>query len=171
MGGSAESKLSVRVITKMPEHHVNYNAIFMTKRNLEHLWHKSYPFRAYRYNPAVAPFEGAYAALRQDFSRNAGEILCGRPQQSDCNGERKVWVNNDIPQHNVYTRAATALKEWIRCRAVLQDEATSSSRIRRNTRSRDTTNRATRKGFIVAASEDYSTGIVFRMSRLYPDRS
>jgi uncharacterized protein (DUF1015 family) len=122
-----------------------------------------YPFRAYRYNPEIAPFE---KVLTQPYDKISAEMQ-EKYYAADPNNliavEKGRCFPDDIPQHNVYTRAAATLTEWIRCRVLLQDEATSFYAYTQEYTVPGTTNRATRKGFIGAGKlEDYSTGVVFR---------
>ncbi len=122
-----------------------------------------YPFRAYRYNPEIAPFE---KVLTQPYDKISAEMQ-EKYYAADPNNliavEKGRSFPDDLPQHNVYTRAAATLREWIKSRVLLQDEATSFYAYTQEYTVPGTTNRATRKGFIGAGKlEDYSAGVVFR---------
>src|SRR5258706_3481036 len=70
---------------------------------------------------------------------------------------------NDSAQNNVYTRAASALQDWIRNDVVARDPAPSFYAYTQEYTVPSTEERRTRRGFIGAGKlEDYSAGVVFR---------
>jgi uncharacterized protein (DUF1015 family) len=70
---------------------------------------------------------------------------------------------NDSAQNNVYTRAASALQDWMRNNIVVQDPASSFYGYTQEYTVPGTEERRTRRGFIGAGKlEDYSAGVVFR---------
>jgi uncharacterized protein (DUF1015 family) len=122
-----------------------------------------FPFRAYRYNPEIAPFE---KVLTQPYDK-ISPAMQEKYYASDPNNliavEKGRIFPDDIPQYNVYTRAATTLAGWIENQVLLQDATPSFYAYTQEYTVPGTSKRATRKGFIGAGKlEDYSAGIVFR---------
>jgi len=122
-----------------------------------------FPFRAYRYNAALAepanvltqPYDKITPAMAEKYAAaspyNLIPIEKGKSQPSD------------TPADNVYTRAAKLLDEWIRARVIVQDAAPSIYAYFQEYTVPGTSERRVRKGFIaVARIEDYSAGVVFR---------
>jgi uncharacterized protein (DUF1015 family) len=122
-----------------------------------------YPFRAYRYNPEIAPFEKVLTQPYDKISPAMQEKYYAADPNNLITIEKGRSFPDDIPQHNVYTRAATALKEWIKNHVVLQDAAPSFYAYTQEYTIPGTSKKAIRKGFIGAGKlEDYSAGVVFR---------
>ena len=122
-----------------------------------------YPFRAFRYNPQRAPFE---RVLTQPYDKISPSMQ-DRYYESDPHNlitiEKGRVYPGDSPQNNVYTRAALALEDWIRAKAVVQDPAPAFYAYSQEYEVPGTDERRTRRGFIGAGKlEDYSAGVVFR---------
>jgi uncharacterized protein (DUF1015 family) len=122
-----------------------------------------YPFRAYRYNPEIAPFEKVLTQPYDKISLAMQEKYYAADPNNLITIEKGRSRPDDIPQNNVYTRAAAKLNEWIKNRVVLQDAVPSFYVYTQEYTVPGTTQRATRRGFIGAGKlEDYSAGVVFR---------
>ncbi|HEY4978938.1 MAG TPA: DUF1015 domain-containing protein [Candidatus Acidoferrum sp.] len=122
-----------------------------------------YPFRAYRYNPEIAPVEKVLTQPYDKISPAMQEKYYAADPNNLIAIEKGRSFPDDIPQSNVYTRAAAKVKEWIKNRVVLQDAKPSFYAYTQEYTVPGTTNRATRRGFIAAGKlEDYSAGVVFR---------
>src|SRR3984957_9059553 len=122
-----------------------------------------FPFRAFRYNAALVdpakvltqPYDKITPAMAEKYAAaspyNLIPIEKGKSQPSD------------TPEHNVYTRAATKLEEWIRSKVIVQDAAPSLYAYFQDYTVPGTSERRVRKGFIaVGKIEDYSAGVIFR---------
>jgi len=122
-----------------------------------------HPFRAYRYNPRLAPFERVLTqpydkitpAMQENYyaadPHNLIAIEKGRTQQ------------DDTPQNNVYTRASASLDSWIAQKVVQQDPAPAFYAYTQEYEVPGTALRRTRRGFIgLGKLEDYSAGVIFR---------
>jgi uncharacterized protein (DUF1015 family) len=122
-----------------------------------------YPFRAYRYNPEVAPFEKVLTQPYDKISPAMQEKYYSADPNNLIAIEKGRILPDDTPQNNVYTRAAAKIKEWIHNQTVKQDAAPSFYLYTQEYTVPGTTKRATRKGFIGAGKlEDYSAGVIFR---------
>ena len=101
-----------------------------------------YPFRAFRYNPARAPFD---RVLTQPYDKispaHAGKILRRDPHNLIAVEKGRSYPD-DTPQNNVYTRAAAALEEWIRNMSWCRIPRRRFTPTRRNTRCPARTNGA-----------------------------
>src|SRR5689334_4316816 len=120
-------------------------------------------FRASRYSPARAPFD---RVLRQPYDTVSPAL---REQYSAADPHNLISIEkgrslpNDSPQNNVYTRAASALQDWIHDNVVQQDPAPSFYAYSQEYTVPGTEERRTRRGFIGAGQlEDYSARVVFR---------
>src|SRR6266566_1544994 len=82
-----------------------------------------YPFRAFRYNPALAPFDRVLTQPYDKISPVMQEKYYAADPHNLITVEKGRAYPGDTPQNNVYTRAATALEEWIRKSVVTQDPA------------------------------------------------
>jgi uncharacterized protein (DUF1015 family) len=131
-----------------------------------------YPFRAFRYNPASAPFERVLTQPYDKISPAMQEKYYAADPHNLIAVEKGRAYPSDTPQNNVYTRAAAAIEDWIRSSVVTQDptpsfysytqEYTVPSAISR-TAGAQNEERRTRRGFIGAGKlEEYSAGVVFR---------
>ncbi len=122
-----------------------------------------YPFRAYRYNPELAPIENVLTQPYDKISPAMQEKYYAADPNNLIAIEKGRSLPGDIPQNNVYTRAAAKLQEWIKNRVVTQDPAPSFYVYTQEYTVPGTATKAIRRGFIGAGRlEDYSAGVVFR---------
>jgi uncharacterized protein (DUF1015 family) len=122
-----------------------------------------FPFRAFRYNPARAPFE---RVLTQPYDK-ISPVMQEKYYASDPHNliavEKGRSNPSDTPQNNVYTRAAASLEDWFRNGIVRQDPSPSFYAYSQEYTVPGTEERRTRRGFIGAGQlENYSAGVVFR---------
>ena len=122
-----------------------------------------FPFRAFRFNPKLAPFE---RVLTQPYDKispeRQAEYYAMHPQNLITVEKGRVFPE-DSPQNNVYTRAAEKVEEWIRDQVVLQDPAPAFYGYAQEFTIPGTTTKAVRRGFIGAGQlEEYSAGVIFR---------
>ncbi len=122
-----------------------------------------FPFRAYRFNPQVAPVD---RVLTQPYDKispeRQAEYYAMHPQNLIAVEKGRVFAE-DSPQNNVYTRAAAKVEEWIRDHIVVQDPAPAFYAYTQEFTVPGTSERRTRRGFIGAGRlEEYSAGVVFR---------
>jgi uncharacterized protein (DUF1015 family) len=122
-----------------------------------------FPFRAYRYNAALVepvkvltqPYDKITPAMAEKYAAASPYNLIPV--------EKGKSRPEDTPADNVYTRAAKALDEWIRAKAIVQDAAPSLYAYFQEYTVPGTSERRVRKGFIaIGRIEDYSAGVVFR---------
>lgn len=122
-----------------------------------------FPFRAYRYNPALVdpskvltqPYDKITPAMAEKYAAASPYNLIPI--------EKGKSRPEDSPADNVYTRAAKTLDEWIRAKVIAQDAAPSLYAYFQEYTVPGTSERRVRKGFIaVGRIEDYSAGVVFR---------
>jgi uncharacterized protein (DUF1015 family) len=122
-----------------------------------------YPFRAYRYNPEVAPFECVLTQPYDKISPAQQEKYYAAHPHNLIAVEKGRTSPSDMPQDNVYTRAAAALKGRIAANAVKQDAAPALYAYTQEFTVPGTSTRRTRRGFIGAGQlEDYANNVVFR---------
>lgn len=122
-----------------------------------------FPFRAFRYNPARAPFERVLTQPYDKISPAMQEKYYAADPHNLIAVEKGRTNPNDTSQDNVYTRAAASLEDWIRNGIVQQDSAPSFYAYSQEYTVPGTQARSTRRGFIGAGQlEDYSAGVVFR---------
>ena len=124
---------------------------------------KVFPFRAFRYNPAHAPFE---QVLTQPYDKISPAM---QDKYYAANAHNLITVEkgrvhpSDGPGNNVYTRAAAAIQEWIRSGIVVQDPAASFYGYTQEYTVPGTNEPHTRRGFIGAGQlEEYSAGVIYR---------
>jgi len=122
-----------------------------------------FPFRAFRFDPQVAPFE---CVLTQPYDKispqRQAEYYAMHPHNLIV-VEKGRTDGNDDAHNNVYTRAASKVEEWIRESVLLQDPAPAFYAYTQEFIVPGSNERRTRHGFIGAGQlEDYSAGIVFR---------
>jgi uncharacterized protein (DUF1015 family) len=121
------------------------------------------PFRAYRYNPAVAPFERVLTQPYDKISPAMQESYYAADPHNLIAIEKGRTEKGDSAQNNVYTRAAASLKGWMEEKVVLQDSAAAFYACSQEYTVPGTTLRSTRRGFIgLGKLEDYSAGVIFR---------
>ncbi len=122
-----------------------------------------YPFRAFRYNPARAPFDRVLTQPYDKISPAMQEKYYAADPHNLIAVEKGRPYPGDTPQNNVYTRAAAAIEDWIRHNVVVQDPAPSLYAYTQEYTVPGTEERRTRRGFIGAGKlEEYSAGVVFR---------
>jgi len=122
-----------------------------------------FPFRAFRYNPARAPFERVLTQPYDKISPSMQDKYYAADPHNLIGVEKGRSFPGDTPQNNIYTRAAAALEGWIHNHIVEQDSAPSFYAYTQEFTVPGTGDRRTRRGFIGAGQlEEYSAGIVFR---------
>jgi uncharacterized protein (DUF1015 family) len=122
-----------------------------------------YPFRAFRYNPARAPFDRVLTQPYDKISREMQEKYYAADPHNLIVVEKGRAYPSDTPQNNVYTRAGAAIEDWIRSNVVVPDPAPSFYAYTQEYTVPGTEERSTRRGFIGAGKlEEYSAGVVFR---------
>src|ERR1700746_1977684 len=122
-----------------------------------------FPFRAYRFNPQVAPFD---RLLTQPYDKispeRQAEYYAMHPQNLIAVEKGRAFAD-DSPQDNVYTRAAAKADKWIRDHIIVQDPAPAFYAYTQEFTVPGTAKRRTRRGFIgVGRLEEYSAGVIFR---------
>src|SRR5712672_671021 len=121
------------------------------------------PFRAFRYNPACAPFDCVLTQPYDKISPAMQEKYYAADAHNLIIVEKGRSGPDDSPLDNVYTRAAAALDHWIRDSVVLQDPAPSFYAYTQEYTVPGSGELLTRHGFIGAGKlEDYSAGVIFR---------
>jgi uncharacterized protein (DUF1015 family) len=122
-----------------------------------------YPFRAFRYNPARAPFERVLTQPYDKISPAMQEKYYAADPHNLIVVEKGRAYPSDTPQNNLYTRAAKAIEDWISTQVLVQDPAPSFYVYTQEYTVPGTEERHTRRGFIGAGKlEEYSAGVVFR---------
>ena len=122
-----------------------------------------YPFRAFRYNPARAPFDRVLTQPYDKISPAMQEKYYAADPHNLIAMEKGHGYPGDTPQNSVYTRAAAALNNWIRENVVVQDPEPAFYAYTQEYTVPGTEERRTRQGFIGAGKlEEYSAGVVFR---------
>jgi len=121
------------------------------------------PFRAFRYNPARAPFDRVLTQPYDKISPAMKEKYYASDAHNLITVEKGRAFANDSSQNNVYSRAASALQDWIHNQIVVQDPAPAFYVYTQEYTVPGTDERRTRRGYIGAGKlEDYSAGVVFR---------
>jgi uncharacterized protein (DUF1015 family) len=121
------------------------------------------PFRAYRFNPSVAPFEKVLTQPYDKISPAMQEKYYAADPHNLIAIEKGRAQKDDTPQNSVYTRAAASLRTWIAEQVVQQDAAPAFYAYTQEYDVPGMSLRRTRRGFIgVGKLEDYSTGVIFR---------
>jgi uncharacterized protein (DUF1015 family) len=122
-----------------------------------------HPFRALRYNPARTSFDRVLTQPYDKISPSMQEKYYAADPHNLITVEKGRPFPNDSAQNNVYTRAASALQNWISNQIVVQDATDSFYAYTQEYSVPGGNERRTRRGFIGAGKlEDYSAGIVFR---------
>src|SRR3981189_1894175 len=122
-----------------------------------------YPFRAFRYDRARAPFDRVLTQPYDKISPAMQEKYYAADPHNLIAVEKGRTYPGDTPQNNVYTRAAAAVEDWIRNNIILQDPAPSFYAYTQEYTAPGTELRRTRRGFIGAGKlEEYSAEVVFR---------
>src|SRR6266705_4409874 len=122
-----------------------------------------FPFRAYRFNPSLAPFD---RVLTQPYDKispeRQAEYYAMHPQNLIAVEKGRVFPD-DSARNNVYTRAAAKVEEWIRDHIVVQDPIPAFYAYMQEFTVPGLSEGRTRRGFIGAGQlEEYSAGVVFR---------
>jgi uncharacterized protein (DUF1015 family) len=124
---------------------------------------KAFPFRAFRYNPAHAPFERVLTQPYDKISPAMQDKYYAASPHNLITVEKGRVHPSDAPGNNVYTRAAAAIQEWIRGGIITQDPAPSFYGYTQEYTVPGTSERQTRRGFIGAGQlEEYSAGVIYR---------
>ena len=122
-----------------------------------------YPFRAFRYNPKQAPFDRVLTQPYDKISPAMQDKYYAADPHNLIAVEKGRAYPSDTPQNNVYTRASSAIDDWIRTSVVVQDPTPSFYAYTQEYTVPGTEERRTRRGFIGAGKlEEYSAGVVFR---------
>jgi uncharacterized protein (DUF1015 family) len=122
-----------------------------------------YPFRAHRFNPSVAPFDRVLTQPYDKITLDMQEKYYAADPHNLIAVEKGRTRTDDSAQHNVYTRAATALKSWIAESVVVQDPSPAFYAYTQEYTVPGTSVRHTRRGFIgLGKLEEYSAGVIFR---------
>jgi len=121
------------------------------------------PFRAYRYNPSLAPFEKVLTQPYDKITPAMQEKYYAADPHNLIAIEKGRSNKEDNPQDNVYTRAAASLNAWIGERVIQQDPAPAFYAYAQDYTIPGTALRRSRRGFIgLGKLEDYSAGVIFR---------
>jgi len=122
-----------------------------------------FPFRAFRYNPQLAPFQNV---LTQPYDKISVEM---QQKYYDAHPANLITVEKgreypgDGPGNNVYSRAAAAFNDWEAKNLIAQDASPSFYAYTQEFTVPGTIERRTRRGFIGAGRlEEYSAGVIFR---------
>ncbi|MDP9337586.1 MAG: DUF1015 domain-containing protein [Acidobacteriota bacterium] len=122
-----------------------------------------FPFRAFRYNPAHAPFEQVLTQPYDKISPAMQDKYYAANPHNLITVEKGRVHPSDAAGNNVYTRAAAAIQEWIRSGIVVQDSQASFYGYTQEYTVPGTNERAMRRGFIGAGQlEEYSAGVIYR---------
>jgi uncharacterized protein (DUF1015 family) len=121
------------------------------------------PFRAYRYNPNLAPFERVLTQPYDKISPAMQEQYYAADPHNLIAIEKGRVQLDDNAHNNVYTRAADSVNSWIAANVVQQDPAPAFYAYTQEYDIPGTTLRRTRRGFIgLGKLEEYSAGVIFR---------
>jgi uncharacterized protein (DUF1015 family) len=124
---------------------------------------KVFPFRAFRYSPAHAPFEHVLTQPYDKISPAMQDKYYAANPHNLITVEKGRVHPSDGPGNNVYTRAAAAIQEWIRSGIVAQDPGAAFYGYTQEYTVPGTNERHTRRGFIGAGQlEEYSAGVIYR---------
>jgi uncharacterized protein (DUF1015 family) len=122
-----------------------------------------FPFRAFRFNPEVAPFDRVLTQPYDKISPEQQAQYYARHPHNLIAVEKGRTFPGDSPQDNVYTRAATKIEEWIRGEVIRQDPAPAFYGYTQEFAVPGSVEVRTRRGFIGAGRlEEYSSGVVSR---------
>jgi uncharacterized protein (DUF1015 family) len=121
------------------------------------------PFRAYRYNPALAPSEKVLTQPYDKITPAMQEKYYAADPHNLIAIEKGRTLKEDTPENNVYTRAAASLHGWIGQNVVQQDPAPAFYAYTQEYQVPGTALRRTRRGFIgLGKLEEYSANVIFR---------
>jgi uncharacterized protein (DUF1015 family) len=120
-------------------------------------------FRAYRYNPGVAPFDRVLTQPYDKITPAMQDKYYAADPHNLIAIEKGRALHDDTPEDNVYTRAAASLHSWIEQKVVQQDPAPAFYAYTQEYGVPGTRMHRTRRGFIgLGKLEDYSAGVIFR---------
>jgi uncharacterized protein (DUF1015 family) len=143
--------------------HVNLKAARAAKNSLGVLMALVYPFRAYRYNPQVAPFDRVLTQPYDKISPAMQDKYYAADENNLITVEKGRTFPGDSPENNVYTRAAAKMQQWIAQRVMVQDQAPAFYVYSQEFTVPGTSLKRTRRGFIGAGKlEEYAAGVIFR---------
>ncbi|HUN63729.1 MAG TPA: DUF1015 domain-containing protein [Candidatus Sulfotelmatobacter sp.] len=121
------------------------------------------PFRAYRYNPDLAPFDKVLTQPYDKITPAMQEQYYAANPHNLIAIEKGRSFQDDTPQNNVYTRAAASLHGWVAEHVIRQDAAPAFYAYTQEYTVPGTSTRRTRQGFIgLGKLEDYSVNVIFR---------
>lgn len=121
------------------------------------------PFRAFRYNPSVAPLERVLTQPYDKISPAMQDKYYSADPHNLISIEKGRIYPSDTSQNNVYTRAAVSLNSWIAEHVIQQDAAPAFYSYSQEYTVPGTSVRRTRRGFIgIGHLEDYSANVIFR---------
>jgi len=122
-----------------------------------------FPFRAFRYNPQLAPFQKVLTQPYDKISSEMQQKYYDAHPQNLISVEKGKEFPGDAPGNNVYSRAAAAFKDWESRNIIVPDATPSFYAYTQEFTVPGTTERRTRRGFIGAGKlEEYSAGVIFR---------
>jgi uncharacterized protein (DUF1015 family) len=122
-----------------------------------------YPFRAYRFNPGIAAYDRVLTQPYDKITPAMQDKYYAADPHNLISIEKGRTYEGDTSEHNVYTRAAATLENWIAEKAVVQDDAPAFYAYTQEYTVPGTSLWRTRRGFIGAGKlEDYSAGVIFR---------
>src|SRR5579863_7822330 len=122
-----------------------------------------FPFRAFRYNPGVAPYDRVLTQPYDKISPAMQEKYYAADPFNLIAVEKGRAYPDDSKENSVYTRAASALQSWIGNKAIEQDAAPAFYAYTQEYVVPGSNVRRTRRGFIGAGKlEEYTAGVVFR---------
>jgi len=122
-----------------------------------------FPFRAFRYNPQLAPFQNVLTQPYDKISPEMQQKYYGAHPANLITVEKGREYPGDGPGNNVYSRAAAAFKDWDAKHIIVQDASPSFYAYTQDFTVPGTAERRTRRGFIGAGRlEEYSAGVIFR---------
>jgi uncharacterized protein (DUF1015 family) len=121
------------------------------------------PFRAFRYNPSIAPFDRVLTQPYDKISPAMQEKYYAADPHNLIAIEKGRTNQHDAPDNNAYTRAAASLNSWIGERVIQQDPTPSFYAYSQEFTVPGTELRRTRRGFVgLGKLEDYSAEVIFR---------
>ena len=121
------------------------------------------PFRAYRYNTGLAPYEKVLTQPYDKITPAMQEQYYAVDPHNLIAIEKGRVLKGDTPENNVYTRAAATLNTWIAENVIRQDPAPAFYAYTQEYAVPGASLRRTRQGFIGRGKlEEYSAGVIFR---------
>jgi len=122
-----------------------------------------HPFRAFRYNPALAAFNRVLTQPYDKISPAMQEKYYAADPHNLITIEKGRVLPGDNPSNNAYTRASAALQNWVRDSILVQDPEPAFYVYTQEYTVPGSDTRRTRRGFIGGGKlEDYSAGVIFR---------